>query len=344
MGATKGGATRGATVPRLRRTVPTVDTTAGAADAHDTEPLVTDQGERLAASRLPVIVAVGFAMGSADVVPGVSGGTVALVLGVYDRLVGAIRQGTHGLSLLLRGRVRDALDALRAVDWGFLVSLLVGIGTAVIVLAGLLERLLDEQPVLLSATFLGLVAGSVVVASDEVDDPGPRTWVLGAVTAVVTFVLLGLRAGRLDDPSAVVLVAGGALAICAMILPGVSGSFLLLLVGLYDVVLSAVDDRDLATVALVGIGAVVGLAVFSTLLHWLLDHHRATVMAVLLGLMVGSLRVLWPWPAGPDGVGDTRLGAPDGQVALAVALALAAAVLVVVVARFARRFDADEVD
>ncbi len=292
---------------------------------------------RLPARAYPRILATGFAMGSADIVPGVSGGTVALVLGIYDRLVGAIRQGTRGVAALLRGRPREAWQALLAVDWGFLLTLLAGIATAVVVLAGVLEGLLEEQPILLSAAFLGLVAGSVVVAADEVEQASARVWAIGTVSAVATFLLLGLRAGTLEDPSLVVLFAGGALAICAMILPGVSGSFLLLLVGLYQVVLAAVDDRDLVVLATVGVGAVVGLALFSTLLHWLLDHHRDTVMAALLGLMVGSLRVLWPWPAGEAGVGDTRLGAPDEQVLAATLLGVGAAVLVVVVARIARR-------
>lgn len=293
--------------------------------------------DRLPVRAYPRILATGFAMGSADIVPGVSGGTVALVLGIYDRLVGAIRQGTRGVAALVKGRPRDAWQALLAVDWGFLVVLLGGIGTAVVVLAGLLEGLLEEEPILLSAAFLGLIAGSVVVSADEVSAPTPRIWAIGIVSAIATFLLLGLRAGTLDEPSTFVLFAGGALAICAMILPGVSGSFLLLLVGLYEVVLAAVDDRDLVTIATVGVGAVIGLALFSTLLHWLLDHHRDTVMAALLGLMVGSLRVLWPWPAGEAGVGDTRLGAPDEQVLTATLLGLGAAVFVVVVARLARR-------
>lgn len=318
------------------RTVRAMDTTSPHDHPHGVHDHVAAPPSHLPVRAYPRILATGFAMGSADIVPGVSGGTVALVLGIYDRLVGAIRQGTRGIAALLRGRPRDAWQALLAVDWGFLLTLLVGIGTAVVVLAGLLERLLEEQPVLLSAAFLGLVAGSVVVAADEVEHPSRRVWVIGAVSAVATFLLLGLRAGTLDDPSLLVLFAGGALAICAMILPGVSGSFLLLLVGLYQVVLAAVDDRDLVTIATVGVGAVVGLALFSTLLHWLLDHHRDTVMAALLGLMVGSLRVLWPWPAGEAGVGDTRLGAPDGQVLAATVLGVGAAVLVVVVARVAR--------
>lgn len=309
---------------------------AGTAHEHDVPVAVVDP-PRVPLAQLPRIVATGFAMGSADIVPGVSGGTVALVLGIYDRLVGAIRQGTRGLATLLRGRPRDAVRELLAVDWGFLVALLLGIGTAVVVLAGLLERLLEEQPVLLSAAFLGLVAGSVVVAAEEVTERTARVWAIGAVSAVVTFLGLGLRAGSITDPTPLVLVAGGALAICAMILPGVSGSFLLLLVGLYGYVLNAVDELDLVTVGLVGVGAVLGLAAFSTLLHWLLGHHRTTVMAVLLGLMVGSLRVLWPWPAGEEGVGDTRLGGPDEQVLPAVLLCVVAGVAVVAIARVARR-------
>jgi putative membrane protein len=292
---------------------------------------------RTPASSLPRIALTGFVMGSADIVPGVSGGTVALVLGVYDQLVGAIRQGVRGLSSLLRGRFKDGAAHIVAVDWSFLLALLAGIVGAVVLLASVLERLLQEQPVPVSAAFLGLVLGSVVVARTEVGESTPRVWVIGAASAAATFVLLGAKGGSLTDPSALVLVAGGALAICAMILPGVSGSFLLLLVGLYDVVLGAVNDSDLATIALVAVGAVVGLALFSTFLSWLLDRHRATVMAVLLGLMVGSTRVLWPWPAGPDGVADTALGAPTGQVAISAILAALAFALVVTFAKLARR-------
>lgn len=221
-----------------RRAVPSpvMDTPTTHAHADQPHDHPSPLPDRLPATAYPRILATGLAMGSADIVPGVSGGTIALVLGIYDRLVGSIRQGTRGLAALLRGRPRDAWRALLAVDWGFLVVLLVGIGTAVVVLAGVLERLLEEQPVLLSAGFLGLVAGSVVVSSVEVRRPSPRVWAIGAASAVATFLLLGLRVGSLEDPAALVLVAGGALAICAMILPGVSGSFLLLLVGLYDAV------------------------------------------------------------------------------------------------------------
>lgn len=293
--------------------------------------------ERTRLQSLPGVLVAGLGMGAADLVPGVSGGTVALVVGIYDRLVGAIRQGVRALATLLRGRPRDAWHELRLVDWPFLLVLLGGIGGAVVLLAGVLERLLVEQPVLLSAAFLGLVLGSALVASDEVRRPDVRELAVGTGVAVVSFALLGLRPATVADPSVAMLVGGGAVAICAMILPGISGSFLLLLMGLYAPVLAAVSDRDAVTLAAVGLGAALGLALFSTLLSWLLQVHRRVVMAAIVGLLLGSLRVLWPWPAGPEGVGDTRLGPPDGQVVPALLLALGATVLVVAVARLASR-------
>jgi putative membrane protein len=281
----------------------------------------------------------GFLMGSADVVPGVSGGTVALVVGIYERLVTEIRQGAHAASLLVRGDLRVGLAALRAVEWTFLLPLLGGILTAVVVLASGLEHLLETQPVAMSAAFAGLIAGSVVVAYTELNDRSVRIHLLLAAAAVVTFVLLGLRTGRFEDPSLVIVFGGGALAICAMILPGISGSFILLMLGLYEAVLGAVTDRDLAVIAVFGLGAVVGLGSFSTLLNWLLVRFREVVLAVLIGLMAGSLRVLWPWPAGEDGVGDVALGAPTpAEVPMAIGLALVGAVGVIVVAGLARRY------
>jgi putative membrane protein len=286
----------------------------------------------------------GFLMGSADIVPGVSGGTVALVLGIYERLVASIRQGAHAMSLLVRGRVGATLDALRHVEWVFLLSLLAGIATAVVTLASGLEHLLETQPVPLSAAFLGLVAGSCVVALDELEERTARLWGVMAVSAVVTFVLLGFRTGSVSDPAPAVVFASGALAICAMILPGISGSFILLMIGMYQTVLGSITDRDLGVIVVFGAGAVIGLAAFSTVLTWMLVRARDLVLAVLIGLMAGSLRVLWPWPAGEDGVGDTTLGAPDGQVAIAVALAIAGFALVVLVARVARRIEASAID
>jgi putative membrane protein len=280
--------------------------------------------------RHPVGVFVGgFFMGSADVVPGVSGGTIALVLGIYERLVAEVHHGASVLKDLLRGDLRGAWARFRSIGWSFMLPLLGGIVTAVLVLASTLEHLLEEQPVALSAVFFGLVVGSVVVAVTELRRPAPSQAVLGLAVAVVTFFLLGLRPAAPSDPALWAVFGAGAIAICAMILPGISGSFILLLLGLYEFVIGVVSNRDVVTAGVFVAGAVLGLALFSTLLNWLLEHHHDAVLAALIGLMAGSLRVLWPWPAGPDGVGDTRLGAPE-PTELWSALGLAFLGLVVV--------------
>jgi putative membrane protein len=282
--------------------------------------------------RDPLVLAgtgvTGFAMGIAEVIPGFSGGTVALVAGIYERLIAAIRQGARVLSLLLRGRVGDAVAALQAIDWLFLGVLLAGMLTAVFTLAGALERLIVERPVELSAVFLGLVLGAAVVASRQLREPTPWHVLLGVVAAAVAFVGLGVSPGTITDPSLGLVLVGGAVAISAWILPGVSGSFLLLVLGLWPTIVSAIADRDLLLLGVFAIGCGIGLAVFSTLLHWLLARAHDAVLAVLLGLMVGSVRILWPWPS-DDGIGSPTLGAPEADTALlAFALGLAAFALV----------------
>ena len=291
----------------------------------------------------PWTVVRGFLMGAADVVPGVSGGTIALVLGIYERLVAAIRAGSSALGHLLKGDVSGFGGWFRRVEWGFLLPLLGGIGLAVLTLARAIERGLEGFPVEMAALFLGLVAGSIVIAWRMLRHRDTLRIVVLAVVAVVVFMLLGLR--EATTASAVVQAAApplwtflgaGALAICAMILPGISGSFILVLLGMYAPVLAAVNDRDLATVAVFGLGAVVGLALFSQLLHWSLTHHHDTVMAALIGLMAGSLRVLWPWPSGLQ---TTTLGAPSGSVFLPALLAVVGAVVVIAIHAVAERLD-----
>lgn len=283
-------------------------------------------------------MARGFAMGAADVVPGVSGGTVALLFGIYDRLIGEVRKGARALARFVRGDLRQGWTELRAVDWVFLVSLLAGIGIAVVLLVGWLRTQIEENPVEVSAVFFGLVAASVLVARREVRQWDARRLLVMGATAVVAFFALGLRSGGIDDPSLVIVLAAGSLAICAMILPGVSGSFILLMLGLYDHVTHAIDERDLGTIAAFGVGAVIGLALFSTLLHWLLAHHRDTVVAALIGLMLGSLRVLWPWPSGEEGLENVAVGSPvSSEVLGATVGAVIAAAAVVVLTNLARR-------
>ena len=240
----------------------------------------------------------GVAMGAADVVPGVSGGTVALLLGIYEQLVGTIRDGSIALGRMSRGEVREGFGDLRRLDWWFLAPLVAGMLVTITALAGVIQALLENYPEELAGLFLGLVAASLVVAARM-----PVAWSslqVGSATlaAVVLFVVLGFSGGPVADPSPMALFGAGAVAVCAWILPGISGAFLLLMLGMYPSVLGAVDHRILSDLAMVAAGAVVGLALFSMILGRLLERHRDTVLAVLVGLMAGSLRVLWPWPNG----------------------------------------------
>lgn len=276
--------------------------------------------------RAPAQFVRGFCMGSADLVPGVSGGTVALVFGIYEQLVAVIKEGAAALASLIKLDMRGGFGRLAALDWTFLLPLLAGIGTAVVTLSHTIDRLLEEEPINTAAAFFGLVVASIVVAWGFLRTrDGTRMAVLAA-TAVVTFFVLGLRGERADDPAIWFVLGAGAVAVCAMILPGISGSFILLMIGMYDYVLDAVNERDLLVIAVFGVGCVLGLAVFSSLLDWLLRHHHDTVLAALVGLMVGSLRVVWPWPSG---TGGTTLAAPpaDGW-ATPLMLAVVGAVVV----------------
>jgi putative membrane protein len=278
----------------------------------------------------------GVLMGAADIVPGVSGGTVALVLGIYHRLITNVRDGARALASLVRLDIRESVARLRAVEWGFLIPLAAGIGIAIVALSSIIETLLEEQPVRMAALFSGLVIGSIYVASRLVRGwDAPRVALL-AVTAVVTFVVLGFRSGPLEDPALWVFFLCGAIAICAMILPGISGSFLLLMLGMYDNVLGAVTDRDVVTLGVFALGCVLGLALFSQGLHWGLVHHERTVLAALIGLMAGSLRVLWPWPDGTEG---TTVAWPADDVVVPIALAVVGAAVVVVITKVAARFE-----
>jgi putative membrane protein len=251
-------------------------------------------------------------MGAADLVPGVSGGTIALVIGVYERLIGSIKEGSSALGALLRGSWAGFKEHLGRVEWLLIVPLLAGILTAVLTLASVLEHQLETNPTIMAGAFFGLVLGSVLIAWRLVKRPRPSHYVIGGVVAIVVFVLLGLgQETTVTDPSLLVFFLSGALAICAMILPGISGSLILLLIGMYPVVLGAVNDRDYAAVGVFVLGAIVGLALFSQVLHWALANHHDVLLAGLVGLMAGSLRVLWPWP---DGVDSSALAAPEGDL------------------------------
>jgi putative membrane protein len=237
------------------------------------------------------LYAKGFAMGAADLVPGVSGGTIAFISGIYDELLRSIASLPEAALLLLRGRVRQAWQL---ADGGFLLVLLLGILSSVFSLARLISYLLVEQPIPLWSFFFGLVLISAFIVNRDIAGWNWRTcvsFVLGLGFAWWITVASPVQFGA--GPWSIFL--GGAIAICAMILPGISGSFILLLLGLYPLVLAAVKSLDLAFLSIFAAGCLLGILSFSRLLHWLLGHQRNLTLSFLVGLMLGSLNKVWPW-------------------------------------------------
>ncbi len=300
---------------------------------------------------IPLSIVRGFLMGSADIVPGVSGGTIALVLGIYERLVASIRAGSSALGAMIRLDGAEAKRWLREVEWALVVPLGVGIVAAILTLAPVLERLLHDHPEVMAALFLGLVVGSAVIAWKLLTVRDATRLVTMLAVGVGVFLLLGITEGtteetasQLVEPATWAFFAAGGVAICAMILPGISGSFILVMLGMYGPVLSAVTDRDLAALGIFVLGTVIGLALFSQLLHRALRDHYNTVMAVLIGLMIGSLRVLWPWPLGVE---STALDPPGDHLIEAIIAAVVAFAAVLAIEAVARRVShrtlADEV-
>jgi len=239
------------------------------------------------------LVARGFAMGASDIVPGVSGGTMALILGIYEELIGSIKDvlNREAIRLALRLKIKDALDL---IPWQFLVSVATGLFAAVFTMSFILEWVLENHPSLLWAFFFGLVAASVLTVSRRI-----RVWnyvpILGiAAGAIGAYVLVGLVPVETPDTWWFYLLSG-AVAICAMVLPGVSGSFMLVLLGKYEEILSAVTNWDILTLLMVIMGAAVGIVTVAQLLGWLFKRYHDGTIAVLTGMLLGSLRKVWPW-------------------------------------------------
>jgi putative membrane protein len=296
----------------------------------------TDRTRTLAANGLR-----GLLMGSFDVVPGVSGGTVALVVGIYERLIASIRAAVDSALALVRLDIARSRARLGEIDWWLVVPLVVGILIAIVSLARVIEPLLDEDtgsPIQARAVFFGLICGSLIVPWKRAGGLRGRRWVLAAIAAVAAFVLSGLPETEVSDPARIAVLGAAMIAICAMILPGISGAFILLALGMYAPTIAAVNDRDLGYLAVFAVGAAIGLAAFAKVLNRLLAHHHDATMAALLGLMVGALRALWPYQDADRGLE----GPPgDASVVVEVALALGAFCLVTGGIAIARRSAGD---
>ena len=237
-------------------------------------------------------------MGAADAVPGVSGGTIALLLGIYERLLHNIQHCTNLVISVLRIDRATTKRSFQSVEWHFLLSLLSGVFITFVLLAQIIERLLEKHPTSVAGLFFGLVLASVIVAVFMVSSWNVFRVSLGLAVGIAVFILLGVRAGPIQQPSLLVFFLSGAIAISAMILPGISGSFFLLMIGMYGSLIEAVNERLLSKLLVFGLGAVLSLSLSARLLSWILRNYRDSVLALLIGLMIGSLRVIWPWPNG----------------------------------------------
>ena len=283
------------------------------------------------------LVLRGCCMGAADIVPGVSGGTMAFILGIYEELVDSIRTVGRPAFFrpLLHGRL---LAAFHAINGMFLIAIGAGIALAVLTLSHALEYLLHTHPILIWSFFFGLVLASVVVVAKRIPQWTLQLFLIGIFGAIFAYVLVGLV--PVQTPNAPwFLVLSGAIAICAMILPGISGSFLLVLLGKYEFVLRAVNERDLVSVGYIGIGAAAGIVLFSQVLSWLLHRYHDLTVAFLTGLMLGSLRKIWPWKVGDANV-LPHMGSgsmPNQEFLVGIGLMLGGLLLVIVLDKYAAK-------
>jgi len=255
------------------------------------------------------IAIIGFIMGAADLVPGVSGGTIAFISGIYERLLNNIKSFDLAmLKLLFRGQFRQVWDRIPVA---FFVALGLGLATAILSLSHALSGLFHTHPVELWSFFFGLVLGSIVLLMRETWSWKPTDFVAFAVTAIATYWLVGMQAFQTPS-SPLFLFFAGAIAICAMILPGISGSYLLLIMGKYQQVLEAINNRDFIPIAIFGAGIVVGILSFVRVVSWLLNRWRHITLITLTGIMAGALRTVWPWKE----VLTTRINSKGEEVPL----------------------------
>ena len=248
-------------------------------------------------------------MGAADVVPGVSGGTIAFITGIYDRLLNALKSVNP--TLLRTLRQKGVADAWQQVDGTFLVCVFGGVLISILSFAHVITYFLANYPEMLWAFFFGLILISGVFMIRQVHHWSLPAMALLLVGAGVAYAVDSLAPISLD-PEPVTLFLAGAVAICAMILPGISGSFILLMMGLYGPVIDAVKNLDISVLLIFGVGCIGGLLSFSHVLSWLLKKHRDQTLAFLTGLMLGALGKVWPWKE----TLETRINSAGEQVPL----------------------------
>ena len=232
-------------------------------------------------------------MGAADVVPGVSGGTIAFISGIYEELLASI--SSIKINLLKTLFTEGFNVTWKKLNGNFLVALLAGIFTSVLSLARLISWLLEHKPILVWSFFFGLVLASILFVGRQISKWTIFTVVIFILGALLAYYITTLQPLISENTSPLFMFFAGALAICAMILPGISGAFILVLLGAYKPVLDAIHNKNITLLAIVAAGAVTGLLSFSKLLNWLFDHYKNLTLAALTGFIFGSLNKIWPW-------------------------------------------------
>jgi len=268
----------------------------------------------------------GVLIGIAEVIPGVSGGTLALITGIYSRLLNNIDALFKSLRNI--SNPKKLARNLIALEWKFLLPVFIGMAIALITTASFMEGLLESNPIELRAVFAGLVAAGIYIPykmSVKVngDNWALRDYLLALIAALAAFFLTGLPQGEVSNPGPILIFFSAAIAICALVLPGISGSFLLLTIGMYSATIGALNDRDLQYLLIFALGALLGLASFVSLLKFLLSQRARPTLVLLAGLMLGSLRALWPWQGE-----DRELVSPYSSELTALLLFLAGALIV----------------
>ncbi|WP_346839396.1 DUF368 domain-containing protein [Microbulbifer sp. SAOS-129_SWC] len=292
----------------------------------------------------------GMAMGAADVVPGVSGGTIAFITGIYQELLDSLsRLGPHCITVLRREGIAATW---RYINGSFLLALFSGILLSVFSLARVIGLLLQTYPILVWSFFFGLILASAVPIVRHIPRWSPGVVLCLALGIVTAIAVSELRPAQVPA-TPLTLFLSGALAICAMVLPGISGAFILLMIGIYPRLLDAVHDLQFVNLGCFAAGAAAGLMLFSRLLSWLMHHYIARTLAFLAGILLGSLKIVWPWKLATGTVSGSDKLAPllsnclpsayenatgqPAQFGWALCAAVAAAVLVLVLESLGRR-------
>ncbi len=240
-----------------------------------------------------IISLKGMAMGAADVVPGVSGGTIAFISGIYEELLTSISSINFKTLKILKKE--GIITFWQTINGNFLLALIIGILISIISLAKLISYLLENKPIMVWSFFFGLVLASILFIGKQITRWKIVTIVLFIIGTLLAYYITTLQPLISENSSPLFMFLAGAMAICAMILPGISGSFILVLLGAYKPVLDAIQNKDFKLLSIIGIGAIVGLLSFSKVLNWLFNNYKNYTLSILTGFILGSLNKIWPW-------------------------------------------------